>query len=58
MIPFIEFMAVVTSGVYGILHARRARMDFLGVFTLAFATALGGGTMRDVLLDRRPPLLD
>ncbi len=29
-------------------------MDFLGVFTLAFVTALGGGTLRDVMLDRYP----
>lgn len=54
MIVLIEFLAVVASGIYGILLARRARMDFLGIFTLAFVTALGGGTLRDVMLDRQP----
>ncbi|MDL1860894.1 trimeric intracellular cation channel family protein [Betaproteobacteria bacterium PRO7] len=29
-------------------------MDSVGVFTVAFVTAFGGGTLRDLLLDRRP----
>jgi uncharacterized membrane protein YeiH len=29
-------------------------MDVVGIFTVAFITAFGGGTLRDVLLDRRP----
>ena len=29
-------------------------MDVVGVFAVAFITAFGGGTVRDVLLDRRP----
>ena len=29
-------------------------MDIVGVFTVAFITAFGGGTLRDLLLDRRP----
>ena len=29
-------------------------MDVVGVFTVAFITAFGGGTLRDILLDRRP----
>jgi uncharacterized membrane protein YeiH len=31
------------------------RLDLLGVMVLAFATALGGGIIRDVLLDTAPP---
>lgn len=54
MIVLIEFLAVVSAGIYGVLLARRLRMDFLGVFTLAFVTALGGGTLRDVMLARHP----
>jgi uncharacterized membrane protein YeiH len=29
-------------------------MDVVGVFTVAFITAFGGGTLRDILLDKRP----
>jgi uncharacterized membrane protein YeiH len=29
-------------------------MDFVGVCSVAFIVAFGGGTLRDVLLDRRP----
>src|SRR5438067_5661130 len=29
-------------------------MDLVGVFTVAFIAAFGGGTLRDILLDKRP----
>lgn len=54
MLDLIEFLAVVASGTYGVLLARRKQMDFVGIFSVAFITAFGGGTLRDVLLDRRP----
>lgn len=34
---------------------RAARLDIVGVVTLGMITALGGGTIRDVLLDALPP---
>ena len=54
MFAIIELLAVITSGTYGIIQARQCRMDILGVFTLAFVTAFGGGTLRDLMLDRSP----
>lgn len=54
LFTLIELLAVITSGIYGILQARQCRMDMLGVFTLAFVTAFGGGTLRDLFLDRHP----
>ena len=54
MFEVIEFAAVVTAALFGILQARAARMDALGVFTVAFAVAFGGGTLRDLFLDRHP----
>jgi uncharacterized membrane protein YeiH len=54
MLQTIEFLAVISGGLYGVLLARRKGLDFVGVFCVAFITALGGGTLRDVLLDRRP----
>ncbi|QDV66557.1 hypothetical protein Poly24_02440 [Rosistilla carotiformis] len=54
MLQPIEFAAVVASAVYGVLLARRHDMDFVGVFSLAFIVAFGGGTLRDLFLDRHP----
>jgi uncharacterized membrane protein YeiH len=38
----------------GALAAGRRRMDVLGVLVIAIVTAVGGGTLRDLLLDRHP----
>ena len=54
MQQFIELLAVVSSAIYGVLLARRYNMDLVGVFSLAFTVAFGGGTLRDVFLDRYP----
>jgi uncharacterized membrane protein YeiH len=50
----IEVAAVISGAIFGVLLARRKGMDFVGVFSVAFMTAFGGGTLRDVLLDRHP----
>jgi uncharacterized membrane protein YeiH len=54
MLQAIELIAVITCALYGGLKARQYGMDFIGVFTLAFIVALGGGTLRDLLLNRHP----
>ena len=54
MHQLIEFSAVVASAIYGVLLARRHHLDFVGVFCLAFIVAFGGGTLRDLFLDRHP----
>jgi uncharacterized membrane protein YeiH len=40
--------------VSGVLAASRSGLDLLGGFALAALTAIGGGTLRDVLLNRHP----
>lgn len=50
----IEVAATIAFALSGILEATRRRMDIVGVFSVAFASAFGGGTLRDLLLDRRP----
>lgn len=47
----IEVAATVAFALSGILEATRRRMDIVGVFSVAFASAFGGGTLRDLLLD-------
>ncbi len=50
----IEVIGVLAFAVSGFVEARQRQMDMVGVFTVAFITAFGGGTLRDILLDRRP----
>jgi uncharacterized membrane protein YeiH len=50
----VEAAAVVVATVSGMITAARARMDLIGTFTLALVTAFGGGTLRDLILERRP----
>lgn len=50
----IEMLGVGVFAVSGALAAGRKRLDLLGVVVIASVTAVGGGTTRDVLLDRNP----
>jgi uncharacterized membrane protein YeiH len=50
----IEVLGLLAFALSGFIEARRKDMDLVGVFTVAFITAFGGGTLRDLLLDRRP----
>jgi uncharacterized membrane protein YeiH len=50
----VEFIATVAFALSGLLEAARKRLDAVGVVVVAGLTAFGGGTLRDVLLDRRP----
>ena len=50
----IEVLAVLAFAVSGITAALRAGMDFVGVCFVSGVSAFGGGTLRDLLLDRRP----
>lgn len=54
ILPVIEAIAVLSCAISGFAEARKQHFDPVGAFVLAFATAFGGGTLRDVLLDHRP----
>jgi uncharacterized membrane protein YeiH len=49
-----ETLAIFAYAVSGLIEARRRRLDVVGAFIVAFLTAFGGGTLRDLLLERRP----
>ena len=51
---FLDFAGVAVYAVSGALAAGRKRLDLVGVVVIASATAIGGGTLRDLLLDRHP----
>lgn len=44
--------AVAVSAAAGVLEAGKKRIDLFGMLLIAFVAALGGGTLRDMLLDR------
>ena len=52
MLAILDFTGVAVFAVSGALAAARKRLDILGVVVIATVTAIGGGTLRDVLLAR------
>ena len=50
----LEAIGVLAFALSGIIEAARKHFDLVGVVMIGFITAFGGGTLRDVLLDRRP----
>ncbi len=51
----VDLMGVAVFAVEGALAAIHAELDILGLLVIAFATALGGGMIRDVLIGAIPP---
>jgi uncharacterized membrane protein YeiH len=51
---FMEMLATVAFALSGLLEAARKKLDAVGVVVVAGLAAFGGGTLRDILLDRRP----
>ena len=54
MLIIIYLIAIVAEAMSGALAAGRRNMDVFGVAVIAFVTALGGGTVRDVILGNYP----
>lgn len=54
MLLLFEHLAVAFAAVTGALAARGKRVDLFGVIVLALVTAVGGGTLRDLVLGRLP----
>ncbi len=51
---FLDYGSVLVFALTGSLVASRAQLDLVGFFFFGCITAVGGGTTRDVLLDRHP----
>ncbi len=49
---WITLIAVIVSSASGVLKAGFKKFDLFGVIIIAIATALGGGSLRDMLLGR------
>ena len=50
----LDFVGTFAFAISGIRLASAKRFDWFGAYVVGFATAIGGGTMRDVLLDVTP----
>lgn len=50
----IEIAAILAFALSGLFEAARKKLDVVGVCMVMGLTAFGGGTLRDILLDRRP----
>lgn len=54
MLFVLSMLGVAVFAASGALAAGRKHFDWLGVVVIAVVTAVGGGTLRDLLLDRHP----
>jgi uncharacterized membrane protein YeiH len=52
LLPFLDYASVAVFALTGALVASRAQLDIVGFIFIACLTATGGGTLRDVMLDR------
>jgi uncharacterized membrane protein YeiH len=53
-VALLDYASVLVFAITGALVASRAQLDLVGFAFIACLTALGGGTIRDLLLDRNP----
>ncbi|SLN22688.1 hypothetical protein ROA7450_00873 [Roseovarius albus] len=53
-LSFLDYASVLVFALTGALVASRAQLDLIGFAFIACLTAVGGGTIRDVLLNRDP----
>ena len=51
-VQVMDFLGVAVFAVSGVLAAGRKHLDWFGVLVIAMVTAVGGGTLRDLLINR------
>lgn len=54
LFEILDVLGTVSFAVSGVLTAYYKKLDPFGVFIIAFVTAVGGGTLRDVLIGSTP----
>ena len=50
----LDLLGTVAFAISGALAAMNRKMDLFGIFIIAFVTAIGGGTIRDILIGNTP----
>lgn len=54
LIYVFDMIGIIACSVSGTLLAQHKRFDMFGCILVSMVTAIGGGTVRDVILDRNP----
>ncbi|WP_300896644.1 TRIC cation channel family protein, partial [uncultured Helicobacter sp.] len=54
LITTLYVIAITAEGMTGALAAGKHKMDLFGVMFIALVTAIGGGSIRDILLEHYP----
>ncbi|MBC2837520.1 TRIC cation channel family protein [Paragemmobacter straminiformis] len=54
LVSGLDYAAVAVFALTGALAASRSQLDIVGFIFVASLTAVGGGTLRDIILDRVP----
>ncbi|HQR74749.1 MAG TPA: TRIC cation channel family protein [Sulfurovum sp.] len=54
MFEIAEYIGIVAFAISGFFVAVRVKLDFLGTLISVFLTALGGGIIRDITVDKTP----
>jgi uncharacterized membrane protein YeiH len=54
LVKTVEVLGIIAFALTGIYAAKKKGMDIIGVYSLAMVTALGGGSLRDIILNRHP----
>ncbi len=50
----LDLLGTIAFAISGALSAMNRRLDLFGIFIIAFVTAIGGGTVRDILIGNTP----
>ena len=50
----IDILGTIAFAISGVLIAINKKMDLFGILIIAFVTAIGGGTLRDILIGQTP----
>lgn len=54
MFYILDILGTIAFAISGVLIAMNKKMDAFGILIIAFVTAVGGGTLRDVLIGETP----
>src|SRR5678816_1727568 len=54
LLYILDMLGVAVFAASGVIAAGRKGLDLLGVVVIATVTAIGGGTIRDLLVNRHP----
>lgn len=54
MFYILDILGTIAFAISGVLIAMNKKMDLFGILIIAFVTAVGGGTLRDILIGETP----